>query len=190
MARFCSECGTALETKVPAGDNRERQVCAGCGHIDYVNPTIIVSCLAYHEQNLVWVKRAQQPQRGFWVIPAGFLECDESLEQGALRELFEETSLTAREDSVELYTMGTLRYTNEVYIVFRAELENIDYTLNHEVLDVGLFQQDNAPWGELAYPVMESYIRRFYTELQTGQFKPYLGDFSSTGNITRDLRND
>lgn len=179
-----------METRVPDGDNRERQVCAGCGHIDYVNPTIIVSCLAYHEQKLVWVKRAEQPQRGFWVIPAGFLECDESLEQGAMRELYEETSLTARADSVELYTMGTLRYTNEVYIVFRAELENTHYKLNHEVLDVGLFEQHNAPWNKLAYPVMESYIRRFYNELQSGQFKPYLGDFSNAGNVTRDLRND
>lgn len=175
---------------MPQGDNRERQVCVSCGHIGYDNPTVIVSCLAYFEQKLVWVKRAEQPQRGFWVIPAGFLECDESLEQGALRELYEETRLTAHADSVELYTMGTLRYTNEVYIVFRAELEHTNFELNHEVLDVGLFEQHDAPWDELAYPVMESYIRRFYVELQSGQFKPYLGDFSTAGNVTRDLRND
>lgn len=179
-----------MEARVPDGDNRERQVCAECGYIEYVNPTIIVSCLAYHEQKLVWVKRAEEPRRGFWVIPAGFLECDESLEQGALRELHEETSLTARADSVELYTMGTLRYTNEVYIVFRAELENTNFEINHEVLEVGLFEHDSAPWQDLAYPVMETYIRRFYKELQSGQFKPYLGDFSNAGNVTRDLRND
>ncbi len=185
---YCARCGSSMVRRIPEQDNRERWVCPACNNIQYDNPRVIVSCLAYQDDRVVWVRRAEEPRRGYWVIPAGFLETDESLAQGAARELQEETQLQLVTDSLELYTLGTLRYTNEVYIVFRGQLLNEEYSPNHEVLEVGLFNEQDAPWSELAYPVMEDYIRRFYRELRSGQFSPYIGDFSEAGNLVWDLR--
>ncbi|MFK8018735.1 MAG: NUDIX domain-containing protein [Pseudomonadales bacterium] len=184
---FCTACGGETRSQIPDGDHRERRVCANCEHINYENPKVIVSCLAHCENKLVWVKRAEEPRRGYWVIPAGYLERDESLGQGAARELYEETNLPVRYDTMALYTLGTLRYTNEVYVVFRAELESVAYQANHEILEVGLFDESNAPWDDLAYPVVESYIRRFYSELKDQKFSPYIGDFSEAGNVVWDI---
>lgn len=184
---YCSSCGAQNSRAVPEGDNRLRSVCPQCATVYYDNPKVIVSCLAYTGDKLVWVKRAEEPRRGYWVIPAGYLETKESLGQGAVRELMEETGLSVQPNSVSLYTLGTLQYTDEVYIVFRAKLENTNYQANHEVLEIGLFDEQSAPWNELAYEVMEPYIRRFYAELRKQRFSPYIGNFTDAGNDVWDI---
>jgi NADH pyrophosphatase NudC (nudix superfamily) len=98
---YCSHCGETVDERVPPGDNRLRYVCGRCDTIHYQNPRIVAGCLAVHEQQVLLCRRAIEPRRGFWTLPAGFMENGETTEQAALRETWEEAR--ARVRSQELY---------------------------------------------------------------------------------------
>jgi 8-oxo-dGTP diphosphatase len=72
---------------------RPRQTCPGCGYVHYHNPVPGVSVIVEMEGGVVLVKRRFEPHVGWWCLPAGFLEADESAEEGAVRECKEETGL-------------------------------------------------------------------------------------------------
>ncbi len=76
--------------RVPPGDNRERMICAGCGHITYENPKVVVGSVVVADDAVLMCRRAIEPRRGFWTLPAGYLEFGETLEEGAAREAREE----------------------------------------------------------------------------------------------------
>jgi len=76
--------------KVPPGDDRERLVCAECGYIHYENPKIVVGSVIEHDGRVVLCRRAIHPRRGFWTLPAGYLESRETVVDGARREALEE----------------------------------------------------------------------------------------------------
>src|SRR6266513_5699452 len=147
---YCSHCGSAqLEIRIPAGDTLPRSVCATCGTIHYSNPKIVVGCLPEWDSKVLLCKRAIDPRRGLWTLPAGFLENGETLSSGALRETLEEAN--ARVDLGELYTLISLPQINQVYIMFRAELRDLDFGPGEESLDVRLFGEAVVRWVELAF---------------------------------------
>ena len=79
-----------FERLVPAGDTHERDVCRTCGFINYQNPRIVVGSVVRHEGKVLLCRRAIEPRRGFWTVPAGYLELNETPEDGARREAREE----------------------------------------------------------------------------------------------------
>lgn len=174
--KFCSECGHALQIAIPAGDNRQRYVCTVCGAVHYQNPKIIASCLAYWEDKVLWIQRAEEPRRGFWHIPAGFMEHDESLHEAAIRELQEEAGVSVDKQKLVLYTLGTLLHTNEVYVVFRAPLRSARVQAGVEALQAALYTEEDAPWDQMAFPVIKDLFRRFYSELRENSFSLYMGE--------------
>src|SRR5271170_7854324 len=76
--------------RIPEGDNRERMICAECGFVLYDNPKIVVGSVARWGERILMCRRAIHPRRGFWTLPAGYLELNESTSAGAEREAFEE----------------------------------------------------------------------------------------------------
>src|SRR6184192_4805309 len=88
--KFCSNCAAAVVKRVPPGDNLPRWVCDQCGEIHYQNPRMVVGSVPEHEGRILLCRRAIEPRRGYWTVPAGFLENGETLQQGAARESLEE----------------------------------------------------------------------------------------------------
>ena len=89
--KYCSECGSAVVLRVPEGEHLPRHVCPACHTVHYQNPKIVVGCVPVDDTGRILIcKRAIEPRYGFWTIPAGFMENNESLEQGAARECYEE----------------------------------------------------------------------------------------------------
>ena len=78
-------------------DGRERFYCdrarSGCGYIHYENPVPGVGLLIEHAGQLVLIQRGHPPHEGEWALPSGFIEIDETAEQAAVREAYEETGL-------------------------------------------------------------------------------------------------
>jgi NADH pyrophosphatase NudC (nudix superfamily) len=83
--KFCSECGHKLVREIPEGDDRERFVCSSCALIHYQNPKIVVGTLPVWGEQVLLCKRAIEPRKGFWTLPAGFMENGETTLAGAQR---------------------------------------------------------------------------------------------------------
>jgi len=175
---FCSNCGGRLYRAVPVGDALERDVCPGCHMVHYRNPRVLVTCLATWGQRALWIRRAQEPRRGFWSVPGGYTEMGESLQQAAARELREETGVQLSPKELVLFGVGSILHVNQVYVSFRAELEHPRFQATAEAEEVALFSEDELPWDALAFPELTDIIRRFYEELRTGNFGIYMGEYA------------
>jgi ADP-ribose pyrophosphatase YjhB (NUDIX family) len=148
--RHCTECGTAVDYRVPADDNRERAVCPACGHVQYQNPLNVVGTLPLADDGRVLLcRRAIEPRRGLWTLPAGFMELGETVEAGALRETSEEAG--ARVELLGLMAMIDVLHVGQVHFFYRARLLDLDFSPGEESLEVRLFHWDELPWDELAF---------------------------------------
>ncbi len=147
--------------KVPDGDERERLVCRDCGFIAYENPRIIAGAVVEHDGKILMCKRAIQPQKGMWTIPAGFLEQGEAPEEGAVREAYEEA--TARIEIIDLLAIYAVRHISQVHMMYRARLldPNIEPGLESE--EVAMYGWDDIPHKQLAFPsvhwVLDHYVK-------------------------------
>ena len=84
--KYCSECASQLIVRIPEGDNLPRHVCNECGTIHYQNPKIVTGCIPEWEGKILLCKRAIEPRHGTWTLPAGLMENNETVQEGALRE--------------------------------------------------------------------------------------------------------
>ena len=169
VVRFCSVCGSdRIEQRVPDGDNMPRNICAACGTIHYQNPKVVVGCLPEWDDQVLLCKRAIEPRLGWWTLPAGFLENGETVVAGAVRETLEEAS--ARVDIGNLYTMISLPQISQVYMVFRAQLLDLDFGPGPESLEVRLFREDEIPWEEMAFRTIGRTLRNYFLDRKLGAF--------------------
>jgi ADP-ribose pyrophosphatase YjhB (NUDIX family) len=166
--KFCSNCGREVEKRIPAGDNRERFICDHCETVHYVNPRIVAGCLPVLEGRVLLCQRAISPRSGFWTLPAGFLENGETVVAGATRETLEEAN--ARVANLDLYTVFSLPHISQVYLFYRAELADEDFSPGFESTEVRLFEEQDIPWEELAFPVIRETLEHFFTDRPAGVY--------------------
>lgn len=156
--RFCSTCGHRLELARPDGDDHERHVCPNCGAIHYVNPKIVVGSVCTWGDRLLLCRRAIEPRSGFWTIPAGYMELDETAEEGARREAWEEAR--ARIEIRGLLAVYSVKRINQVQLLYLARLLHDDVAAGPESQEVKLVGWDAIPWDELAFPTVHWVLRR------------------------------
>lgn len=172
--RFCPQCGSgSIEFTVPHGDDRPRHVCGTCGHIQYLNPKLVVGTLPVWENKVLLCKRAIEPRYGRWTLPAGFMEEGESLEEGALRETLEEAGARVALDGI--YVTLSLPQISQVYMLFRARLLDLDFKAGAESLEVRLFAEGEIPWDEIAFRTIAVALRQYFENCKTGEFTPTMG---------------
>jgi len=135
---------------VPEGDNRERLMCPDCGYILYDNPKVVVGSVARWQDRILLCKRAINPRIGYWTLPAGYLELNETTSEGALREAREEAS--ARIELDGLLAVYNIPRLSQVQLIYRARLLSPEVSAGHETEAVGLFAWEEIPWPELAFP--------------------------------------
>lgn len=183
---FCSQCGAGrLELRIPAGDTLARWVCATCGTIHYQNPKVVVGALPTWNDRVLLCRRAIEPRRGLWTLPAGFLENGETLAQGALRETLEEAQ--ARVDLDELFTVISLPQISQVYVMFRARLLDLDFGPGSESLDVELFDERDVPWEQIAFRTIARTLRNFFRDRLDGHFRLHVSALERRGPLPPDL---
>ena len=158
--KYCYRCGSALEQKTPAGDNRVRATCTQCDHIHYVNPKIVAGALVYHEDKVLLCRRAIEPRYGLWTAPAGFMETEETTREAAERETREEANAIITTEN--LFVVANITYISQVYMLYLAKLENTDFSPGEESLEVALFEQKDIPWDQLAFPTVTFALERFF----------------------------
>ena len=185
--KFCSACGSErLELRVPDGDTLPRNVCANCGMIHYQNPKVVVGCLPEWERRVLLCRRAIEPRLGLWTLPAGFLENGETVTAGAMRETLEEAQ--ARVEVDDLYTLISLPQINQVYMMFRARLLDLDFGPGPESLEVALFDEADIPWETLAFRTITRTLRNYFLDRKRGGFPVRVSALERKPPLPPDLR--
>jgi ADP-ribose pyrophosphatase YjhB (NUDIX family) len=144
-----------FERRIPDGDTQERMICADCGHIDYQNPKIVVGAVVVSGEKILMCRRAIEPRRGFWTLPAGYLELGETLEEGAMRETLEEATAEIRLDGI--LAMFSVARIGQVQVIFRGRFAiqgAPSFAPGPESLEVDLFPWDRIPRNEIAFPTV------------------------------------
>jgi ADP-ribose pyrophosphatase YjhB (NUDIX family) len=165
---FCQSCGGGVEKHIPPGDNRSRAVCSKCGLVYYQNPTMVVGCIPLWEESILLCRRDIEPCRGLWTLPAGYLENGETVEAGAVRETWEET--LARVELIAPYRLFNITFVNQIYMMFLANLESLDFGPTPESSEVRLFKEAEIPWDELAFTVIHETLGHFFEDRRNDHF--------------------
>jgi len=155
---------------VPAGDNRERLVCPDCGFINYENPKIVTGVVCTWEDRFLLCRRAIEPRYGFWTLPAGYLELNESTSEGAAREAWEEA--LARVEIDCLLSLYNIPRIGQVHLFYRARLLDPQVGAGQESLEVALLTWEEIPWDLLAFPTIHWALHHFHEMRGLTNFAP------------------
>ena len=153
---------------IPEGDNRERMVCPDCGFINYENPKVVVGAVCLWQDRFLLCRRAINPRRGYWTLPAGYLELHESTVAGAIREAWEEAQARITIDG--LLAVYDIPRISQVQLIYRAHLAAPEFAAGPESLEVKLFAWDEIPWDELAFPSVRWALDHYRECLASGDF--------------------
>lgn len=166
---FCNQCGGPVTLRIPPGDNLPRHVCDRCGAIHYLNPRLVVGALVEWEGSILMCRRAIEPRYGKWTLPAGFMENGESIEQAAARETFEEAG--ARIEIGPLFSVISVPHIDQVHVVHRARLLDLDFAPGDESLETVLMAEQEIPWDEIAFHTISLTLKLYFGDRARGRFQ-------------------
>ena len=173
--KYCSNCATPITFGFLEGEHIQRYHCTNCSIIHYQNPKIIVACLPIFEGKVMLCRRGIEPQLGFWNIPGGFMENRESVEDGALREMLEETGCEGT--IVRLHSVFTVLPVDQVHNCFLVEMKDFNYTLTPESTEIKLFAEHEIPWREVAFVSNTFALKRYFEDQKEGTHKTHVGQY-------------
>lgn len=166
--KFCAQCGTELVLQIESG--RERPVCPNCGFVVYRNPAPVGLVVATQDEKLLLVHRVNPPLAGYWAPPTGYIEIDESVEEGTARETKEETGLDVTVDKLlGLYSRANVGVTMAVYagrvlggeIAFEEkEVDGVQFFARDE-LPIQIAPVNSKPIDYWFYQLVEQIFKEF-----------------------------
>lgn len=140
-------------------------MCADCGHIAYENPKVVVGSVVLLGGAVLMCRRAIEPRKGFWTLPAGYLELGETLEEGAIREAMEEANAAIELDGI--LGVFSIARIGQVQVIFRARFAGgspARFSAGPESLEVELFPWERIPWNDIAFPSVHWALQAWRTE--------------------------
>lgn len=129
---------------------------------------MVVGTLPVVGDAILLCRRAIEPRRNSWTLPAGWLENGETLLACATRETLEEA--WARVKELQPYVLINLPFINQLYFIYRARLANHDFHAGPESLEVKLFSPAEIPWDELSFSAIYETLRCYCKDLQKEEF--------------------
>ena len=142
-----------------------------CNYIEYENPKIVVGSVCTFQDKFLMCKRAIDPQKGLWTLPAGYLENNETVEEGAIREAYEEACAKIR--VISLLAIYSLKHISQIQVLFHSELIDSRIKPGIESLEVGLFNWDNIHWDKIAFPSVSWALNNFKERQNLDTFKVF-----------------
>lgn len=174
--KFCPHCGSLLRQGIPEGDDRLRHICDACETIHYQNPKLIAGCIPVWEGRILLCKRAIEPRKGFWTLPAGFMELGETIAQAAEREAHEEANVEVAIG--DIFTIFNLPHISQVYVFFRAEMLSEKFSSGAESLETRLFDEDEIPWQDISFETVHRSLQFFLADRRAGEFRMRIQDIA------------
>ncbi len=174
-----AEAGPRVRS-VPEGDDRERLTCPDCGFIAYENPKMVAGAVVSVGDRILLCRRAIEPRKGYWTLPAGYLELHETPEEGAMREAWEEARARIAIDA--LLAVYSVPRISQVQLIYRATLAEPGFAAGPESLEVELFAWDDIPWSELAFPTVGWALDEYRARIGLAVFAPAINPAGMIGD--------
>lgn len=166
---YCSNCGKKLAHYVPKGDLVERSICDACELVHYQNPKILVGSIVDCENKILLCKRATEPRIGFWTLPSGYMENDETILNAAIRETEEETKVSVKK--MQLYIVFSCPDINQVYFIFRGNSSNECASTTEESSETRYFTKEDIPWKNLSYSIMNKALDLYFIDKEQDRYQ-------------------
>jgi len=163
LYRFCPQCGGRLEKRLVKPQEPHRLVCTACGFIFYIDPKLSVIAVIPMGKGVVMVRRAINPGYGLWVVPGGFVDMGEVVEDAVVRETQEETFLTVR--PIRLLNIYSYPDHRTIIAAYVTEYVSGELGAGDETLEARVFGLKEIPWPQIAFSstkeALREYISRF-----------------------------
>lgn len=175
--KHCRHCGQAVVYRVPDdGDTKKRAVCPSCLTIHYENPLNVVGTIPVWQDKVLLCKRNIEPRFGKWTLPAGFMELDESVAEGAARETVEEAG--AQFEMGDFFSLVSVPRVAQVHLFYRVKLLSDQFSPGFETIEARLFSEDEIPWDEMAFRTVSETLKLYFADRLTGHFGIHIFDIT------------
>ena len=175
--KHCKNCGTAVVYRLPDdGDTKHRAVCPTCQTVHYENPLNVVGTIPTWGDKVLLCKRNIEPRWGKWTLPAGFMELNETVSEGAARETLEEAG--AQFEMGGFFSLVNIPRVGQVHLFYRAQLLSDQFDPGFETLEARLFAEHEIPWDELAFRTVSETLKRFFSDRRQGNFSIHVFDIA------------
>lgn len=181
LFKYCPHCRGTIDFKSVPDDTQHRHVCTSCDTVHYHNPKIVTGVLPIAGDKVLLAKRAIEPRKGYWNVPAGYMENGEKVEDGAERELWEEAN--AKVANIRPHLIYSIAAIHQVYMLFLGDLVDATFSAGIESLEVKLFSEAEIPWDELAFTSSAVCIKRYFEDQKNKSTKVHLEHYVHTKNL-------
>ncbi|MGO9621574.1 MAG: NUDIX hydrolase [Desulfobaccales bacterium] len=164
--KYCPQCGGTLERRIIKSREPERLVCSQCDYVLYVDPKVAVIAVVPKDGGVVMTRRRVNPGYGLWVLPGGFMDVGELLEDAVIREVEEEANIKVRVDRL----LGVYSYqdSNVVVVAYLTEYLEGQMAPGEEVLDIEVFADGEIPWDKIPFRSTKSTLNEYFKLKELG----------------------
>jgi ADP-ribose pyrophosphatase YjhB (NUDIX family) len=167
--KHCTNCGTAVVYRIPDdGDTKLRAICTACHTVHYENPLNVVGTVPHWGDQVLLCKRNIEPRFGKWTLPAGFMELNETVAEGAARETLEESG--AQFEMEGLFSLVNVPRVGQVHLFYRARLLSCTFDPGFETIEARLFTEAEIPWDEIAFRTVKETLERYFADRRSGHY--------------------
>jgi len=157
--KYCPRCANELNLEERFG--KLRPVCPSCGWIHFVDPKVAAAVLVTDENRVLLVRRVNEPFRGLWTLPAGFVNGGEDPAEAAERECLEETGLSVEVKRVFDIISGREHPRGaDFVIVYEAKILGGEMKADDDADAVEWFDKEHLP--SLAFRATQKVLQSFY----------------------------
>ena len=160
--KFCPQCGGVLAKRLLKAGEPERLVCRACGFVFYIDPKLAAIALVPMDGGVVMVRRGIDPGYGLWVVPGGFVDVGELVDDAVVRETMEETHLQVR--VTRLLNIYSYRDSPTVVVAYITEYLAGELTAGDESLEARIFTRKEIPWDKIPFRSTRAALTEYFKQ--------------------------
>lgn len=158
---YCQVCGHSMEDRVAFG--KPHRVCPDCGYIHFRDPKVAAVVFIENNEQVLLIRRAMNPERGKWALPAGYIDDGEDPREAAVREAREETGLEVTITGLLDVQQGPVELGASIIIIYAAQVTSGQAKALDDA-DAILWFSAHDPLPELAFDstrtLLDDWIRQ------------------------------
>ena len=156
--KFCPLCGSAMEFRTVLPDNKRLKACTQCGFVHFPQPKLVAGCLIVDDGRALLLRRGNEPRRGKWTFPGGYVDWGETMAIAAERETLEEVGMHVQiNDLLGIY--ADPKNPSPIIAVYLAAPGVDPPRKSPEAIEVRYFEPGELPWEDIAFHTTEAALR-------------------------------